>query len=244
MPLNITYLTVDFTIAGKKISLNSEEISALAGMFSKKEYQELQTNYKQKLDTFKEKKSVFQKAVDDISDPYNPSMEAISAQTQTLFANMDSEVAKATITLADQGVISEKIKQGLTFKMRPEDKIECTIRDIINWFKEITDPSLGQESINLPPAFEGMIGEGGPDALNGIKITIWDMWFNTRFEFGLNVKVSLTEEFYTGLNIPKAVTKIFTLDSLGVGLTYTRSAAEIEKAEERANIKEPNKEEE
>lgn len=237
MPLELTYLSVEFTIGGRQVKLASEKIKALEDMRKTDEVYKAALakatksaeETDKKNETYKTARETFLKNNPDATEDQILADTAVkNAKGELDTASTASKTDADAVSVIESGALKKSFKEGLSFKMSEGDKLQCSVRDLVNWFTSIStgegsDPANKAE---LPASFQSMTtSDKSPDALNGIVITIWNLHFNTKFEFGMNVQVALTEEFYKGIGMPPAISKVFTLDSIGVGFEYKPAKA-------------------
>lgn len=200
--------------------------------------------------TDKTKKKAFDDASDDLKTKETAYETAATAAKETepvkaeqtkvdgLVEKAQEEAKKAA---EDAGKsLSTRMKEGMAFKTAPEDVFACTFGDIYRWFKNVIGSgnkklaSTGEKALptpEIPEVLGEMTGKKGKleEVLDGIGIEVWNLSLSTNFDFTANFQLSFDKKFYDALGVPSAITDVFSLDSLGIGIAYTREKTEDKK---------------
>lgn len=165
----------------------------------------------------------------------DPKYQKLSAQLKEKYRDM---------------LIERNKRDGITYKIEGEEKLEVTFRDFVDWLKSLS--SAWAKPIALPEGVGPVVGVPGsqvnspasPDLLGGIGVTLWEFSFSTKMAFTVKLQLVLKDDFRKALKIPEAITHFLTLDSIGFGISYTREETEAERTKrEEAEAASKEKEE-
>ena len=118
---------------------------------------------------------------------------------------------------ATKDEIIKKLKAGLNFSTGDRE-ISATLGQIVEWAQEF------EETFKLPDVFSDMT-KTTEKALNDVTITISNlsvMVSTQKPAFHISMSITFDPDFYKELGIPQELTKWFTLDSMGVTLSYDK----------------------
>ncbi len=110
----------------------------------------------------------------------------------------------------------EMVDNGLSFKMNDDQVITVRLSSVNNWLAD----TLGAVG-GLPTVFTNITGEDA-SKYDIITVNLWNISLNTKGMFTFNVQVNFDKTFYDAIGIPTAVTDIFSVDSLGIGVRYEK----------------------
>ncbi len=102
------------------------------------------------------------------------------------------------------------------------DKIgEAGIEDLQNFFKEVAGATKGIyiDLWGLSFSTSKIVGDKSNNAAEGDKAD------KGKLSFAFNVRVNLTTEFYTNINVPAEITNLIAINSLGLGMRYDKDFA-------------------
>jgi len=140
-------------------------------------------------------------------------------ETTKIPSRADAAAAPAKIADSIKGLIMNQ-----TYKMADGKVITVSLTE---FFATIAD-KIPDGLSSLQDFFTEVAG-----ATTGIYIDLWDIYLITAtveegttkkgsFSFGFKVRVNLTTAFYANLNVPTDVTKLISLNSLGLGVAYDK----------------------
>jgi hypothetical protein len=126
--------------------------------------------------------------------------------------------------------LKKKLEEGIAFKMPPGQRIGVNLGDIADWVHHLSETV--DASFEWPPLLHNIlnnadVGEGDKinEVLHDISVLLWNLSVNTKGSLAFNLQVSFDKDFHDALGIPKVVSNVFSLDSMGVGISYSAGGA-------------------
>jgi len=131
-----------------------------------------------------------------------------------LKASVKQGVDEANVAVS---AIKNKLEEGISFSMDPEQVISINFGHIVEWVGQWNSKSPVE--FTLPPLLQ-QITDSAENALKEVSIKLSGLSVNTKGSLRFNVQVAFDKNFYSQLGIPDLVSNLFSIDNMGLGITY------------------------
>ena len=151
------------------------------------------------------------------TDPFpDLTIEADAAAKAAADAVTDA-IAKEKARAKARAEVLKKRFTSFTFKMDPGQVISVSIQQIIDWVNSMTQSASDVSKFNLN-FLKGMIGD--TTVFEHVTVNLWKLSITTKGHLSFNIQVALDKDIYNELGVPEIVQKVFTVDSIGIGISY------------------------
>lgn len=112
------------------------------------------------------------------------------------------------------------VKAGLSFKMEEGQEISLTVADMFSWINANLMDAAANSPLPVPTFISSMLPSGA--ALNQVIISVYDLEISTKGFFSVSFQIKFTSDFWTQIGVPTAITKMFSVQSVGIGVQYQK----------------------
>jgi hypothetical protein len=150
--------------------------------------------------------------LDKLSTTLTLAGHPVTLETHSLNTDLSMEKIKEELKNA--------LEKGLKFSLPPDQTLDATLADIDTWI------NLFDKEVGLPADLLDLTGK---KATQEVKVTIYDLSVNLSTKnpaFSIGLQIAFSQEFYDDLGVPHELTHWFSLDSMGVTISYAKYKAQ------------------